>query len=86
MGALSYYFLIGLVTTGVFGSRSAFDEDLYKNVLDPVECERQLLFLANNTLRNLCEFIFLFVICLWCLTVVWTLAGYNFNNLLINTF
>lgn len=68
MGALVYLFLIGIVLNGVYGHgrlkksqaalRSAFDQDLYENVLDSEQCEAQLTFLANNNLRNQCEFIF----------------------------
>lgn len=55
MGALIYYFLIGFLSTGVFGAKSAFDQDLYKNVLNSEQCQQQLMFLVNDTLRNSCE-------------------------------
>nr|XP_049694112.1 O-acyltransferase like protein [Helicoverpa armigera] len=59
MGALTY-FIVLLVVHVVFGReqgrevdlRSAFDQDLYENVLDSEKCIRQLTILANNSLAN----------------------------------
>lgn len=36
-------------------SRSAFDSELYENVLDEALCEEQLVFLSNDSLRLPCK-------------------------------
>lgn len=42
-------------------SNPAFDTNLYENVLDPVECERQISHIqSDSNLRLQCKFYFIF--------------------------